>query len=328
MKLYSKNLLNKKILLLSDYVDPKEYYPQELEDETNIINSIADDMQKYNIDYTYAEVKNVTEAKKLIASFAKEGSVIFNWYEGGGDFDATLAVAKYLEDENYVFTGSNFECLRTNQNKLLTKKILDNNKVSTPKTYTVENVVYPAIVKFVDTHSSIGITKNNVANNKQDLEKIITLMGAPMSKIMIEEFISGEEITVHVWGNGINTEIIAIINVEYIDSTINNIQSENAKFNCDSDEYKNTKNTYDKEREKELLPVISDSILTAYDKLGFTDYARFELRISETGAHYVIDSNANPMLEITLLLALDKIGYGVGEFVLQTCEFALIRHDK
>ena len=66
-----------------------------------------------------------------------------------------------------------------------------------------------------------------------------------------------------------------------------------SKWN-DSDDYEDGI-TYEK---YELNRKVKESLKEAFEILKMADYARFDLRVDESGRHYIIDCNANPAMGV------------------------------
>ena len=100
--------------------------------------------------------------------------------------------------------------------KTLTKLVADCANVAQAKWHLVNNsdlknqmekildgvqdkFVYPVFVKPAGTGSSVGVSK---ANNREELKDALLKAGVYDNKILVEEFIDGQEVEVAVMGNG------------------------------------------------------------------------------------------------------------------------------
>lgn len=338
MKKIFEHLLSKKIVMISDYVDPDEYLPEEWKNEQLFIETLKKEINDAGVLFFYQEVKNLKELKSYLSQFNKKDVVIFNWCECLDQREGTAyLVARYLEKENFIFTGSGSKTLKLTDNKKKVKKILLNNGILTPK-YTVLKTLedpiqsqklkldFPLILKLNDRHASAGISLENIVYDIDSLAKVAKrLFGEYKTEILVEEFIDGSEYTVTVWGNYSKSECIDINKEDFKDPNISKIFTEKAKFDYSSPESKNTissqvTNTFDEE-------FLKNNSLHAYSILGFNDYGVFEYRQNDKGI-YLIDCNPNQFLGLDGILfeATKKFGLNHGETILQICEFAVKRY--
>lgn len=95
------------------------------------------------------------------------------------------------------YTGSSMVASAVSMDKELTKKIAIEEGIKVPKTYKIKNIKeikdFPVVVKPVIEGSSVGIY---ICNNILEVEEAIEKSYG--KEITIEEFISGEELTVAV----------------------------------------------------------------------------------------------------------------------------------
>lgn len=113
-------------------------------------------------------------------------------YNGSSILTSALCIDKY-KTNNYLKS----KAFNTPKNKLVTKKDWDNNK-NLILTEIETNIKFPNIIKPHDDGCSFFVKK---AFNQKDLEQYITEILNSKNQILIEEFISGTELTVGVVGN-------------------------------------------------------------------------------------------------------------------------------
>jgi D-alanine-D-alanine ligase-like ATP-grasp enzyme len=335
MKNFIPELLKKKIIIISDFVDLEKYTKQELDDELNFIDTVKREVAEYGVKLDYVELKNLDELKKTLLEYDKTKIVIFNWCEFLEEKEGTAhLVTRYLEENGYIFTGADTRCILLTNSKERTKlKLLDNN-VTTPKYYVINSASdlsvigrdFPLMLKLEDRHSSAGITNENVVYNVEQLSSVSQrLINNFHTDVFVEEYIDGQEYTATVWGNGSNSSLLNCFKVNFVDPKIGIIDTESSKFKDASKEHENTK--IEEVEEPKVVENVSKCILETYKALNFLDYGRFELR-EKNGAYYVIDCNPNPWLGMDAILfkGTKKLGYNFGETLLQICEFAVKRN--
>jgi len=338
MKKFDKDLLNKNILMLSDYVCENNYHKKELEDERFLIKKFKEEIEKYKLNFFYVEIKTLKELKAVLKNVNLPGTVIYNWCEEVDQKEGSgYLVAKYLSDNNYIFTGSDYKALKFANNKTDVKKILESNGILTPKFVEIKkiedtkniNIPYPIIVKYNNLHSSVGISARNIVNNKRECVRICReMLEKKESSLIAETYIEGDEFLVGVWGFSSNLQVLPIVKVEFLDKNINDIQTYRAKFKLDSKQYKNTIYKFvDKKADSAIKKIVGNDALLAAKLLNLEGYSRFEFR-GAGSKYYLIDANPNPALcqECFIFISAKVLGYNYGETILKLCEFALKKH--
>jgi D-alanine-D-alanine ligase len=145
----------------------------------------------------------------FLSAYNPQNSIVFNWCENlPGIHNSEWMVAKYLEEHDFIFTGSSSATIAQAQDKSLIKKLLDLNSILTPAWAVYDNVKnirwkrFPSIVKPSREHCSEGIGRDSVVTTPADLKEriafIIEKYGEPA---IVEDFIDGRELHVSLWGN-------------------------------------------------------------------------------------------------------------------------------
>lgn len=320
--------------MISDYVDPQNYLPDELANEKLFIETLRREIQEAGGSFDYCEIKNLTDLKSLLKKYDQKEIVVFNWCEFLEEKEGTAhLVTEYLEKEGYIFTGSGTKTLKLTDNKEAVKKLLLQNGLPTPGYYVANNEVdlndslgFPVILKLNDRHASAGISNENIVHNMGDLLKVAKkLFDDYQTTIMVEQFIGGSEYTVTIWGNGTDAQCIDINKEDFKDPNISTIFTETTKFDYSSAEAKNTVSSV--VQDDKIIKRLTETALTAYAVLSFNDYGVFEYRQGKDDV-YIIDCNPNQFLGLDAILfeASKKFGLNHGETILQICEFAVKRN--
>lgn len=201
-----------------------------------------------------------------------------------------------LELLQIPYTGTGVMGMTINTNKFFTKNILEQWGITTPKCQLIKESIdeldpildFPLIAKLNDFHGSIEISDDSVCEDEKALRtRIKYLQDIYKQPILIEEYIAGREVSVHII-EGINTKVYAgekVFKPEY-----------NGKYNIAT--YDNNWGTGDifTYVKYDLPDRIKDSLKLAFDVLKLEDFAKFDLRVDASGRHYIIDVNANPTL--------------------------------
>jgi D-alanine-D-alanine ligase len=329
-------LLTRKIVLISDYVDPNKYSPQELAHERSFIATAKNELNAYGMQVVYLEVTSLADLQTALNHLDKTKVVIFNWCEFLNEQEGTAhIVTKYLTESGFTFTGASTECLVLTASKAQTKRVLGRHAIPTPAYSVIKrgkptsaHPNYPLMLKLEDRHSSAGITADNVVYTPDQVTKVAhRLYTAYGADVLAEEFIAGQEYTCTVWGNGAAAACVYISQEKYKDPGTLNINTEAGKFVAGSPDDLNLVST--ELRVESIKRKLCDTVLKTYTALKFTDYGRFELR-EKNGIYYVIDCNPNPWLGLDAVLfkGTKKLGYNYGETLLQICEFAVQRNIR
>lgn len=150
--------------------------------------------------------------------------LVFNIAEGlFGDFRESF-VPMICEKYQIPYTGSDPLTLSICLNKARTKEILSYYqiptapfKVFTPQSeFVLDDFEFPAIVKPVSEGSSKGIFNDSVVeDSKVARERIQEKLEKYQQPVILEKFLTGEEFTVAIWGNGSEVEILPIVAIHY-----------------------------------------------------------------------------------------------------------------
>lgn len=191
----------------------------------NIIKNI--DKSKYNLTTLKITKDNIWISNDKIVDniieYLKQFDVIFPITHGTKGEDGKLQGMLDFFDIKYVGpkTGESFICMDKVYSKMVFEKlgvnvvpyeIYDKNKQI--------NIPFPVIVKPANGGSSVGISK---ANNEQELNQAIEKANLYDSKIILEQFIKGQEL-----------ECAVLEDEEIIVSEIGEIKSANEIYDYDS----------------------------------------------------------------------------------------------
>ena len=149
------------------------------------------------------------EVKKLIC--AHNLGVVFVALHG--EFGEDGRIQSILEDIGIVYTGSGPRGSLLAMDKVLSKNIFRKNNISTPDFFVCfdsqripHNISYPAVVKPHFCGSSLGVS---VATDRVSLKKAVENAFSYKSKVIIEEYIEGRELTVGI----LDDEPLAVVEI-------------------------------------------------------------------------------------------------------------------
>lgn len=229
----------------------------------------------------------------------------------GGKSALESNVAALLNLIGCRYTGSSPAGLMLAGDKTLTKKVLRFHSIQTPEFATLYrgavdwagDLTFPVIVKPPQEDASLGITSASVVHEIKDLfARIDALQSEYQAPVLVEQFIQGREFYVGVLGNA-DPEALPIIEMDFTGFPADRprIASWQAKWGDDGEgsgpEYAGTKSIFPENLDPELAKRMQRVAVEAFDALRLRDYARIDLRVSETGEIYVIEVNPNCYLE-------------------------------
>ena len=157
---------------------------------------------------------------------------------------------------------------------------------------------FPALLKPNQGDSSLGITKDAVVENKEELiEYWEQLRGSlPKRSLLVQEFLSGPEYSVGVIGNpGLQVTVLPILEVDYRGLTpgLPRILGYESKWLPDSPYWTQIAYRQAQIGEKAARN-LADHSLALFERLACRDYARFDFRTDAQGEIKLLEVNPNP----------------------------------
>jgi D-alanine-D-alanine ligase len=259
--------------------------------------------------------------------------VVFNlcermWDDSSGE----ILMAHIFETLDFSFTGSDSRALWLGLNKDKAKTALSLFGIRTPsfKMFATEKdsldgLNLPLIIKPNLEDGSLGIESTCVVSDIKSLRKKVREMLQEFKRpVIVEEYIDGREFNVSILGD----IAIAVGEVEFnFPKGEPKILTYNAKWDENSDEYKNTTTICPANLNKKKEKRIKDIALRASKAIGCRDYARVDIRMDSLGNIYVIEVNPNPDIspDSGFSKALEATGLSYKAFVNQVIGFAIQR---
>ena len=244
-------------------------------------------------------------------------------------------VADVLEEMGFAYSGSPPPVLRLSGDKEKVKDVLLQAGVPAPQgcvcptAHHVQWDRFPAIVKPVREHCSIGITPEAVVlDEKAMMERIAFVIETYQQPALVEDFIDGREFRVTLWGNE-EVEMLPPVEMEF--SAFSDLRerlcSWDAKFTPGSRHYTEIRTVAPAPLTQEELGLLDKVSRAAYRAMGIRDYARFDFRLRE-GVFYLLDPNPNPDISADASLALmaELAGLSYGQMGSRLVSLAAKRH--
>ena len=221
----------------------------------------------------------------------KFSDIVFNALHGTTGEDGTIQ--SWLEKYNISYTGSNSDASRTCMNKDQSKKIVRENNFLTPnwflmdKNIEISNIKFPCIVKPNAQGSTFGLS---MVENKDALERAISLASEYDRNILIENYIRGREITV-AFLDGEPLPIVEIVPKHQIYDYECKYSSGMSKYLCPAN------------IDKILTEKIKRDSLKIFEILGCSGYGRLDFILYDSKYHF-LELNTLPGLTSTSLLPI------------------------
>lgn len=264
---------------------------------------------------------------------------VFNIAEGQGNYRAREAqIPSILEMLGIPYSGSDPQCLAICLDKPLTKKLVAMAGVHTPRWRVITNTrqlkgiaggkfPLPAFIKPAWEGSSKGIYAGSKAKKAEQIAEVAgDLIERYRQPVMVEEFISGDEVTVGVVGNS-PPELLGMMRIlpKRKDDTL--IYSREVK----QDWEQRVDYECPAQLDRDIVQDIKESSLKVFQVLGCRDFARIDFRVSPEGVPYFLEINPLPGLNPKsgdLCIMANKMGWTYEELVSAILYAALKRYPQ
>ena len=242
----------------------------------------------------------------------------FNMAEGQGRRCREAIPAAVCELLGLPFTGSDALTLGITLDKFVAKRVVS-PEVPVARGVLVESeadearmrdLSFPVIVKPNDEGSSKGIRENPIASGADAaVERCRWLRERYRCPVLVEEFLTGPEVTIGVIGNKPNARVLGMMEIAPASGEKNFVYSLEAKR-----DYMNQVRYFIPPRlDRPTTELLSRSALTAYNLLGCRDIARVDFRLDAKGIPHFIECNPlpglNPVTGDIVVLSRDILPY-------------------
>jgi D-alanine-D-alanine ligase len=287
---------------LKDAVPPRPDIPEDALEEYDLPETVT--ALAAAIESMGHSVVQLGGGRELINNILQQKvDIVFNIAEGLGNYRSREAqVPAILEMLDIPYSGSDPQCLAICLDKPLSKKLVSGAGISTPKWHVVGNnndineitddIVLPVFIKPVHEGSSMGIGFSSKVDDLKKFKKKAThMLDTYQQPILIEEFISGDDITVGIVGNAPPT-ILGIMRVLPRKRSSQFVYSLEIKRNWEHFvEYECPAKLGERVLEK-----INDYSLKAYQTLGCRDFARVDFKLGPGVEPFFLEINPLPGL--------------------------------
>ncbi len=219
------------------------------------------------------------------------------------------------------YTGSGYLGSALAMNKGLTKSVLVQNKITTPKGEIFKCVEdteswnsFPCVVKPCSGGSSVGITK---AVTKAEFDKAVKDAFGYETEIVVEQFISGREFSVGILGGTALPPIEIVPKSGFYDYA--------AKYQAGA-----TVEICPADISEDADAKLRTAAVDTYKALLLDSYARIDFLLDENGETYCLEANTLPGMTPTSLLPQEAAveGLDYADLCEKIIEISLKRYEK
>jgi len=270
-------------------IDPARGFIPLSDDELKALGKI-DEKPPENEQLQHFSNEKIMET--ILSPELKKVDVVFLILHGGIGEDGTIQAMLDLVDIPY--TGSGVLGSAIAMDKIITKKLFTADDIPTPEYLVLENnqsnqldsvdikiksrMGYPVIIKPVSQGSSVGLT---LVNDRKDLQQAIDYGFQYGSKLLIEKYIAGRELTVGILGKE------ALPTAEILPES--GLYDYEHKYTDGRTEY-----ICPTKLEDEIQQRINALGIKAFNALNCSCFGRVDFRLSEDNELYCLEVNTLP----------------------------------
>jgi D-alanine-D-alanine ligase len=297
------------IVVLGDPNKPDLLKPLSIFDDDDFytIDQLKDALREMK-DYRFTYLNNHETLLQDLRKMAEKIDFVMNLCDEGfaNDPRKELHVPALFEQLRVQYTGAGPQCLAYCYDKSLVRGIAQEMGIPVPQAFFIkpEDTAFelpfgfPVIVKPNFGDSSFGITQRSVANNLEELLNAISEIREKFGyekPILVEEFLTGKDLSVGIIGNPPSSyTVLPITEEDYsaVPEHLPRICGYEAKWSPDSP-YWNIKSV-PVELPEDVEKSIEEWCLRLWERLECRDYARFDWRLNAEGQPKLLEVNPNP----------------------------------
>jgi len=288
----------------ADFLKPGSIFD---DDDFYTIDQLKAALRKLK-DYRFIYVDNHDTLIQEMTTLAIKVDLALNLCDEGykNDPRKELYVPVLLEALRLPYTGGGPQCLAYCYDKSLVRGIAKEMGIPVPKAFFIKSedttfelpFDFPLIVKPNFGDSSFGITQRSVAGNFEELANAISEIRERFGydkPILVEEFLTGKDLSVGIMGNPPDSyTVLPIIEEDYshLPDGFPRICGYEAKWLPNSPYWKTESIPASllEETEKSIV----EWCLKLFERVECHDYARFDWRLDAEGTPRLLEVNPNP----------------------------------
>lgn len=279
----------------------------------------------------------ITEYDTEKVIMALPDDVVFNLIEWTGvDTPYAIKAYEYILARHLVYTGATIDTYLLSCDKSVMKKRLDEVGLPTAQWQLFrtgnepvrQDFHYPLIVKVSSEHSSVGLSKEAIVQDEENLIVIVKKRLAEYKQpVYAEEFLTGREFQVTLLEKVGGLTMLPISEVRYTKVTDVPFLTYESRWDTTHSDYDNSEVLLAK-----LTPLlhkkIKDMSMRAFTTFGYRDYARFDVRCRGDEPMF-LEINSNPGLsddeEYGMTVSYKAAGMTFSDFVWEIVQSTLRR---
>ncbi len=247
---------------------------------------------------------NLEELEDILASFPPKDTFIFNNCDGfNGNNMGAVEVIRLIERMGFKHTGAASDSIEMCIDKPRSKERLIQFGVPTPRYQVFDRpagdflLEFPVIIKPSVEDASMGIDLDSVVSNRECLfHKIAYIVEKYEQPAMVEEFVTGRELAVAMWGNEV-VEILPIAEEDFswVENPLERLLTYESKWKTDSPYYQNIPARVPALLNRKETLAVKKAAEGSFRAMGLCDFGRVDVRFNN-GIPFIIDINELPDL--------------------------------
>jgi D-alanine-D-alanine ligase len=268
-------------------------------------------------------------------------ALVFNLVESVNGRGRLIHLAPALLEALAIpFTGAGFTAMVSTSDKLLAKCLMQGAGIPTPAwtegcaAGDAAAMGFPAIVKSVWEHASIGLSDACVVRSPEHLAAALEYQREAFGgEWFSEAYIEGREFNVALIEDDADPLLFPIAEIRFVDYSPGKprIVDYRAKWQVDSFEYRHTVRSFGLERaEPELAARLAKLARRCWELFGLQGHARVDFRVDADARPWVLEVNANPCLspDAGFVAAAAQAGWSLERVVATLASRALAERSR
>ena len=282
------------------------------------------------------EVERIGNVKSLVQRLANNcrWDMVFNICEGVSGIGREAQVPCLLEAYNIPYVFSTPEVMSLTMDKAIAKQIVRNVGINTPTYMVVRNIAdleqfykyslsFPLFAKPIAEGTGKGIDSRSQIEEKASLySKCENLLATYKQPVLIEQYLSGRDLTVGIIGTGDSARVVGVLETRYKEGVKDLNQTLYNKENCAKvlDYYLITDDTAKR---------AAQIALKCWQALGCRDGGRVDLRCDKFNVPHFLE--VNPLAGLKpgysdLAILAEKAGTNYQQLIKGIMDSALSRY--
>lgn len=281
-------------------------------------HAVVDALTKLGLDVVSIDI--TTDNAKDCAYLISSHNIDCAFLALHGRFGEDGQIQSILDDLGLPYTGSGARASQLAMDKIASRKIFQSSGLTVPECKILEKIsyvpewqdgdslVFPLVVKPATHGSSIGLT---IVDSKDSLQAALDLAFSYDDRIIVEDYISGREITVGVLDEKPLPVIEIVPKKRFFDFE--------AKYKTGMTDY-----VVPAQLDEAIARSAQDVALAAHRSLGCSGCSRTDIILNGKNTPFVLEVNTIPGLTATSLLpkAAKVVGIDFGQLCLKLVSLA------